>query len=85
MAIVVNVKLFAVMREKAGISEARLELSDGATVGVAAAEIGKRFPALNPLMARTSFAVNREYAKPDRALADGDELALIPAVSGGKS
>jgi len=83
MPITVTVKLFAVLREKAGASEERIELPAGATVGAAAAEIGRRFPSLNGLISKTSFAVNREYAKTDRILADGDELALIPAVSGG--
>jgi molybdopterin converting factor subunit 1 len=83
MPIKVTVKLFAMLREKAGESEARLELPAGATVAAAVSEMGRRFPPLNQFMNKTSFAVNREYAKADRTLADGDELALIPAVSGG--
>ncbi len=85
MAITVTVKLFAVLRERAGASEEQIELPSGATVATAAAEIAGRFPVLKNLISKTSFAVNREYARPDLVLADGDELALIPAVSGGAS
>ena len=79
----VRVKLFSVMRERAGVSELPLELPDRATVADATAPLLQRFPALREHVARCAFAVNRAYAKPDAALHDGDELALIPPVSGG--
>jgi len=57
----VRVRLFAVLRERAGADEIELELPEDAVV----------------------MAVNQDYAEPDAALQPGDELALIPPVSGG--
>lgn len=79
----INVRLFAVAREKAGASEAVIELPAGATVAAAAAAIAGRFPTIAAAIPKMAFAVNREYAPLERPLRDGDELALIPAVSGG--
>ena len=74
----VTVRLFAGLRERAGAAELTLELPDGARVADALAGVRE-------LTAGTSvvMAVNREYADSDRVLAPGDELALIPPVSGG--
>ena len=79
----VRVKLFAVLREKAKCGEVTLELPEGARAADAAEAIGKRFPVIIPLISRVALAVNREYVESDRVLSDGDELALLPAVSGG--
>jgi molybdopterin converting factor small subunit len=43
----------------------------------------QRLPAIAELLDRAAFAVNQEYAGRDAVLKDGDELAVIPAVSGG--
>jgi molybdopterin synthase catalytic subunit len=71
----VNVRLFAGLRERAGWSRREVEAT---TVGDVwrALELGDEPPGL-------LYAVNKEYATADRALADGDEVALIPPVSGG--
>ena len=79
----ITVKLFAVLREKAGEPELSLELPQDATVAAGVAAISKQFAAIAPLIEKSAYAVNREYASTDRVLHDGDELALIPAVSGG--
>ena len=79
----VTVKLFAVVREKAGRSEIRLELPPGATVNVARESLSTSLPALAHHLARCAFAVNQSYAAADDPLHDGDELAVIPPVSGG--
>ena len=79
----INVKLFAVLREQAGLEQIDLDLDDRATVRTAADQLGQRLPSLRALLPRVAFAVNRVYVKPDAPLADGDELALIPPVSGG--
>jgi len=77
---VVRIRLFAQLRERAGASELRLELPEGARVrdALAAPAVAGLAEGL-PLV----LAVNREYAAEDVALAAGDELALIPPVSGG--
>jgi molybdopterin synthase catalytic subunit len=75
----VTVRLFAQLRERAGASELSIELPDGATVKDAIEELGDVAGGLPVVM-----AVNREYADGDAPLAAGDELALIPPVSGGE-
>lgn len=75
---VVRIRLFAMLRERAGTSELSLELPDGARVRDALAAVEELAGGL-PLV----MAVNREYADADAPLAPGDELALIPPVSGG--
>jgi molybdopterin converting factor subunit 1 len=76
----VTVRLFAMLRERAGARELTLELPDGARVSDALAELGELAAGL-PLV----MAVNREYAPEDHVLDAGDELALIPPVSGGET
>lgn len=77
---VVRIRLFAQLRERAGGSELSLELPDGARVrdALAAPAVAALADGL-PLV----LAVNREYAAADAVLSAGDELALIPPVSGG--
>ena len=76
----VTVRLFAMLRERAGAREVTLSLPDGARVSDALAELGSIAEGL-PLV----MAVNREYADADQVLDAGDELALIPPVSGGEA
>ena len=75
----VTVRLFAMLRERAGASEVTVELPEGARVRDALAALGGLADGL-PLV----MAVNREYAREDAVLDAGDELALIPPVSGGE-
>lgn len=83
-AVNVRVRLFAVLRERAGSDSIEIELADGATVGDALAELAAA-PPLSELLDRmpVRMAVNRTYAAADTRLAPGDELALIPPISGG--
>jgi molybdopterin synthase catalytic subunit len=74
----VTVRLFAGLREQAGTGRSDVELPDGATVADVWAAL-----ALGNEPAGLLYAVNRSYAEPGRSLADGDEVALIPPVSGG--
>jgi molybdopterin synthase catalytic subunit/molybdopterin converting factor small subunit len=74
----VTVRLFAVLRERAGRGELELDLPDGARVADALAALEHLAPGV-PLV----LAVNREYATPDAPLSPGDELAVVPPVSGG--
>jgi MoaE-MoaD fusion protein len=75
----VTVRLFAMLRERAGKPELTLELPEGARVGDALTELHGLAEGV-PLV----MAVNREYADEGRVLDPGDELALIPPVSGGE-
>jgi MoaE-MoaD fusion protein len=74
----VNVRLFAVLRERAGSESLEIDLDEGATVADAVR-------ALAPVAGEMPFrvAVNREYANDSAPIAEGDELAAIPPVSGG--
>jgi molybdopterin converting factor subunit 1 len=76
----VTVKLFAVLRERAGTSEVTLQLPEGARVRDAIdslADVAAGVPVV--------MAVNREYADEDVVLSEADELALVPPVSGGET
>lgn len=77
-AVEVSVRLFAGLRERFGSDSLQLELADGASVADALVELSGQIDARGCLL-----AVNREYADDDLILAEGDELALIPPVSGG--
>ena len=74
----VTLRLFAQLRERAGSRELELDLPDGARVDDALAAVGDLAAGLPVVM-----AVNREYADGSVELHPGDELALIPPVSGG--
>ncbi len=74
----VRVRLFAVLRERAGAEEVELELREGALVSDALTRVDALAAGVPVLM-----AVNRSYADGDTPLHAGDELALIPPVSGG--
>jgi molybdopterin converting factor subunit 1 len=76
----VTVRLFAMLRERAGASEVTVNLPEGARVRDALTALGELTSDL-PLV----MAVNREYALEDQVLDPGDELALIPPVSGGET
>jgi MoaE-MoaD fusion protein len=79
----VRVRLFAIQRELAGTREVALDLPDGGSVEDAWTALVARYPTLAPGRAFVRFARNADYAEPDTRLADGDELAVIPPVSGG--
>ena len=83
MSIRVRVRLFAVQRELAGTREVLLELPVGADVETAWGALVERHPVLAPGRPSVRFARNGEYAEPTTTLADGDEVAMIPPVSGG--
>jgi MoaE-MoaD fusion protein len=72
------VRLFAGLRERAGMGENEVELPEGAR----AREVWELLE-LGPEPAGLAYAVNRQYVDRDHALSDGDELAIIPPVSGG--
>jgi molybdopterin synthase catalytic subunit len=84
VAITIRVRLFAIQRELAGTRDVSLMLADGADVEAAWAAIVEQFPVLGPGRASLRFARNGEYAEPATLLAEGDEVAMIPPVSGGE-
>ena len=79
----VTVRLFASLREHAGAGTLALQLGDGATVADAIAQLREGALAGLPQNAPFVAAVAREYVNQDHPLSEGDELALVPPVSGG--
>ena len=79
----IKVLLFAALRERAGAGSAELELPAGATVESAIVHAQHATPRQWEPTSRFMTAVNEEYVPLSHELKDGDELALIPPVSGG--
>lgn len=76
--ITVTLRLFAGLKQAAGFKEKQIELAEGATVG----DLLDGLPEI--ITARTFYvAVNQNYARRETVLRAGDEVALLPPVSGG--
>jgi molybdopterin synthase catalytic subunit len=81
----VRIRLFAIQREIAGTREVALDLPEDATVEDAWTAVVDRHPVLAPGRPSVRFARNGDYADASTRLADGDEVAFIPPVSGGEA
>ena len=79
----VNVRLFALYRERAGRSLVTVSLPNGATVDDLTDEVRRQFPNLAPPEVKIVVAVNTDYADSNVILQSGDDVCLIPPVSGG--
>lgn len=79
----VNVRLFALYRERLERDRLTLVVPPPATVATALAVMAEAHPRIGLLVDNTMVAVNHEYVDKTHALEDGDEVALIPPVSGG--
>ena len=77
------VRFFALYRERAGHNTYPVQLPEGATVADLTTEVRRHFPMLAPPEVQIVVAVNAEYADPGETLHQGDEVSLIPPVSGG--
>lgn len=80
----IKVKLFAVLREKAGISVVIMDIPKFSTVSDVVNELKGKYPILDPFVDHVMVAVNTEYVQDTYEIEDGDEVALIPPVSGGE-
>ncbi|OGO48392.1 MAG: molybdopterin converting factor subunit 1 [Chloroflexi bacterium RBG_16_64_32] len=78
-----RVRLFARLADLAGTRETEVELGEGLSAADAFRLLCQRFPELADHSDSVMYAVNAEYVNSDHSLRDGDELALIPPVSGG--
>lgn len=79
----VTVRLFARLRDIAGAGELVRDVPEPATVAAVWRGLVTELPALSQYEGTMSVAVNAEYAKMATAVADGDEVAFLPPVSGG--
>jgi molybdopterin converting factor small subunit len=80
----VNVKLFAVAKQRTGLGLVTLELPDAATVADLRRVLAQTYPSLAPLVPGMMIAVDAEYAGDDREIGPEAEVAAIPPVSGGQ-
>src|SRR5258708_30542155 len=81
----IRVLLFAILRDAAaGAGELTLELPDGSTALSAGVALADRHPALKRYLPRISYPGNCSYVPSHTELHDGDELAFIPPLSGGR-
>ena len=79
----ITVKLFALMREKAGTDTVHLELPAGANIARALVALQRQYPILAPYLDNTRLSLHMEFVEAETIVQAGDELALIPPVSGG--
>ena len=81
--ITVTVKLFAAYQEAYGVPEQVLEFPAGTSVSAVCDHLIREHPELAHWRDLTRFGVNLQFVEPDTLLQDGDEVVLIPPVSGG--
>ncbi|HEY9887168.1 MAG TPA: molybdopterin converting factor subunit 1 [Candidatus Obscuribacterales bacterium] len=82
-SIAITVKLFAAYQEACGVPELALELPPGATVATVRDRLLTDYPELEQWRDLTRFGVNLQFVSADTPLTAGDEVVLIPPVSGG--
>src|SRR3984893_17010663 len=83
VAIAVRARLFARLREQAGTDAANVEVPAGSTVADVYDAVKNAHPGLQADQSVVRAALNQEFAGWDAVVADGDEVAFIPPVSGG--
>jgi molybdopterin synthase sulfur carrier subunit len=79
----VRFRLFSTMRLAAGAGALDLEAPDGSTLAAALDQLYESHPELRPYRATALVAVGLDYAAPERILAEGDEISIVPPVQGG--
>jgi molybdopterin converting factor subunit 1 len=79
----VSVRLFARVAETAGVRETTVDVGEGIRAGDVVTILDRSYPGVGAMQPVLRYAVNREFVPADHPLQDGDELALIPPVSGG--
>jgi MoaE-MoaD fusion protein len=79
----IRVLFFGVLRDVTGLREDSIEVLDGGDAATVFECYASRFPRLGEMSASIVLAVNQKFCAPSVLLADGDELALLPPVSGG--
>jgi molybdopterin converting factor subunit 1 len=81
----VTIRLFARLRDIAGAADLTRDVRPGATAGDVWRTLAAEFPEMARYDSSISAAVNADYAKMSTALAEGDEVAFLPPVSGGQA
>src|ERR1035437_6450542 len=78
-----RVLFFGMLRDIVGMSREEAEFPEGADLRLVFASYAARFPRLGDLARSIVVARNQEFAEPATKLAEGDEVAFLPPVSGG--
>ena len=79
----VRVLFFGILKDLAGMAHDSLEVPEHACVGDVVDLYAKKIPRLQQFLPSVALALNREYTRPDAKLRAGDEIGLLPPVSGG--
>ncbi len=79
----IRVLFFGVLRDVVGLREDSIDVPEGGRVATVFEHYASRFPRLRETSASIVLALNEEFSEPAAALADGDEVAFLPPVSGG--
>ncbi|BBL79887.1 molybdopterin synthase sulfur carrier subunit [Rubrobacter xylanophilus] len=79
----VRVLFFGAAADRAGTREVELPAGEGVTLGELWAVLSRRHPDLSPIRESLAFAINGEYASEEEPVRPGDEVAVLPPVSGG--
>lgn len=80
-----HVRLFARYRELAGTGTLDLDVPANSTALDVFDHVAGRFPEMRPMRASTLMAVDADFVRPQTELREGEELALMPPVSGGSN
>jgi molybdopterin converting factor subunit 1 len=79
----IKIKFFAHLRDLMNCETTEITVDQDASVNDVKSIIAERFPKLREHVKTVSFAIDNEYVSKDKKLKDGDEVALIPPISGG--
>ena len=80
---IVDIRLFATMKDKVGQPRIQVEVAEPATVKELLEAISVQFPTLDSSIETVLVSVNKAFASEDTAVNPGDEVAMFPPVSGG--
>jgi molybdopterin synthase catalytic subunit len=81
----IRVLFFGVLRDVVGVREDSLDVAEGGRLETVFEHYANRFPKLREMAASTVLALNQQFSSPSAPLAEGDEVAFLPPVSGGGS
>jgi molybdopterin synthase catalytic subunit len=79
----IRVLFFGVLRDVVGVREDSLDVPEGGRLETVFEHYATRFPKLREMAASTVLALNQQFSSPSAPLAEGDEVAFLPPVSGG--
>ncbi len=79
----INLRFFGQLRELAKCDETDIEIKKGTKIGDLVWLVGERFPNMREHLKVVSFSIANEYASKDTILNEGNEVSLLPPISGG--